>query len=331
MFAKMPVFLLIMLSIQQAKSCASKRQPILIKTALTDCTKTFTNRIASFEPLLLPGNWMFPKSSGAGFAAIYSTSTASVKADKTYHWFLHGCGSGKVCLEAKRNGWEDYYIYYGGVLFVNVVKDTNLYGGSNKAKEMEIWCTSCDPERDDLTYSDCELYTDYGGEREAVHVEVYTVIKSKQGHVKKGCNGRLRPYDHYKWRILSPPTRQYWETTTAGYNCDGLHGVPVSHTVTSSITRTSGTTQTTEVNAKISLGKKAAEALKLLGGETGIKHSWSTTSTTEAAEGRSTTLGGIAGRDVRPGYKWIVKQLVGEAGYTKIKPLVFTSEDVKCT
>ena len=160
-----------MLSIQQAKSCGPKHQQTLRKTGLKDCTKTFTNRIASFESVRYPGYWMYPENSIENLysAAIYSTSTATVKTDKTYHWFLHDCDFGKVCMEAKKDGWEDYYINNRvRSMEVRIIKDTNLYGGSNKAKEMEIWCTSCDPERDDLTYSDCELvYTDYGGEREA--------------------------------------------------------------------------------------------------------------------------------------------------------------------
>ena len=105
MFDKMLAFLLLIVSIQQAKCC---KHPILRRTDLVDCTKTFTNRIASFESGLYPSWWMYP--SATNVPLIYQTSTDVVKVDKTYQWFLHDCGSGKVCLETKRDGWEDYYL-----------------------------------------------------------------------------------------------------------------------------------------------------------------------------------------------------------------------------
>ena len=80
---------------------------------------------------MYPGRWMYP-SAEKNLPRIAKVSTATVKSDKTYQWFLHDCKvTGKVCLEPKRSGWEDsYYVYYTfkqGLTF-----DTNLEDGSNE-------------------------------------------------------------------------------------------------------------------------------------------------------------------------------------------------------
>ena len=338
---KMMVFLLLVLSIQQAKTCNKKMKRVSHiprRTDLEDCTSIFTNRIASFESGLHPGHWMLP--SVRGYRPILSSSsvpTANVKTDKTYQWFLHGCGVGKVCLEANREGWEEYYIYHSSTRYnlysqldtdwygEALVKDTNFHDGSNEKNQIEIWCTSCTPESDDLTYSDCQLHAN-GGEREMLGS--FDPTHNGWARISRGSRGSD---DMLKWRILSPRTRQYWETTVATDNCDGQKDLPAAYTVTSSITRTTSTTQTTTISEKISFGREADKVLKLLGGEAGITQTWLSSWTRAAAEGSTLSLGGYPGKIISPGHKWVIKQLVGEVGYTKIKTLEHRSTDPECT
>ena len=62
-------------------------------------------------------------------------------------------------------------------------------------------------------------------------------------------------------------------------------------------------------------------------------YTWTTTKTKEFAEGKVVTLGsnGSNGKVVKPGWKWVVSQLVGTAGFTEIRTDKYKSKDVQCS
>ena len=58
---------------------------------------------------------------------------------------------------------------------------------------------------------------------------------------KAVMGGKYGTSDMFKWRILSPVTKQYWEIVSVANNCDGIDGQPTTVTITSSLTTTTST------------------------------------------------------------------------------------------
>ena len=94
--------------------------------------------------------------------------------------------------------------------------------------------------------------------------------------------------------------------------------------MTKSITITSDTTAHS-LEQKIAIGYQATELLKLTSDTT---YTWTNAKTREFAEGSKVIIGN--GKMVKPGWKWIVKQLVGTAAFAEISTDNFKSIDVEC-
>ena len=69
--------------------------------------------------------------------------------------------------------------------------------------------------------------------------------------------------------------------------------------------------------------------LKIAKFESETTYSWTNSKTKKFAEGNEVTIGGN-GKMVKPGWKWIVKQLVGTAAFAEISTDKYKSIDVKC-
>lgn len=281
-----------------------------------DCTDTFKNRVASFEYNYYPGYWLAPYSGGFGelqMAGISWATSSEVRTNKKFQWILHDCGD-SVCMESKRQGWEDYL--FGST---SMIHDSDLSDGSDLATHVRIFCDSCNRGGlENTTFNNCEIiikaienmpnppYTKISNRRLLTDRHgVFTWLK----HGYKGDDSWFR------WRIESPPTRVYWKEVFNHCNGDTTN-TTVKYTMTTSITTSTSTT--TEVNALISLGYEAGKLLEPLtrtvGGELGGSFKWSRTHMEQMARSETTEIS----TRLEPGMRWIVSQAVGEAGWTSI-------------
>lgn len=286
------------------------------KSLYRDCTNTFKNRVASFEYSYYPGYWMYPSPTYGNKPRLGWAVPSSLQADTTYQWILHACGD-SLCMESKRTGWDNYFInYYFLDKHANNFDtrlDTNLHRGSNHEKWVKIMCTSCNPDYS-FTYGECQIM-DVG--------KKYRFFSTGMGLLMlcKDCGDS----SWFKWRIQSPPTRQYWAEVVNICN-KGSTITKYTRAFKSSITTSLSQTQTWSVSAKINFGIAAGKlinALSSLGGESSTSYSYSRTELRQSAEEVTHTLE----KDVQPGYRWIVKQFVGEAAYTTIKTTKYMEDD----
>ena len=121
----------------------------------------------------------------------------------------------------------------------------------------------------------------------------------------------------------------YWRQKEVD-NCEGIEDLPATLTFTESITTSDTTTHS--VAQKITIGFKAIKLLKIAKFEAETTYTWTNAKTKQFAEGNEVTIGssGDNGKLVKPGWKWVVSQLVGAASFTEISTDKFKSIDVKC-
>ena len=86
---------------------------------------------------------------------------------------------------------------------------------------------------------------------------------------------------------------------------------------------------------KVTVANQAIELLKnwvKIGVTSETTYTWTKSKTKEFAEGKIVTLGsnGSNGKLVKPGWKWVVSQLVGVAGFAEISTDKYKSTDLQC-
>jgi hypothetical protein len=141
----------------------------------------------------------------------------------------------------------------------------------------------------------------------------------------------LYPYDYdstpaisLQIRITSPPTKSWWKRIMAKSNCDGLTLTKVTYILKTSITHTVSTTETWKVEEKYSEGLKALDLI--MQEDTTLSFEWSKTDLYSVANEVTLELH----KDLQPGYKWEIFQLVGEASYIQIMSEQNSDQDIKC-
>jgi len=291
--------------------------------ALRDCTASFKDRVASFEYGYYPGYWLYPywpDLLSTGGAMIGYSNGVSVKKDKTYQWILHNCrhvvNHAAVCLESKRNGWDGYFFGEAKNSW-NLYLDNNLSNGIDKLVPMKIFCDSCSPGGpDNFTYSNCELRTS-GGKK---------IYSSQKGRIYDcpSCGKK----NWFQWRIESPPTRQYWATIYEHCNNGTVSSTEASISVKTSIGTIDSETSASKISAshsvQISAGMEAAKLIKSLTGER--SDTYSRTHMKLYVDEKEVQLR----KTIPSGKKWIVQQLVGQAGYTTINTSKHREHMVPC-
>ena len=125
----------------------------------------------------------------------------------------------------------------------------------------------------------------------------------------------------------------YWRRHIVN-NCEGIEDLPAVIAMTTSITNSVTTTQS--VAEKVTVANQAIELLKnwvKIGVTSETTYTWTKAKTKEFAEGKIVTLGsnGSNGKLVKPGWKWVVSQLVGTASFTEISTDKYKSTDVQCS
>jgi len=282
-----------------------------------DCTNEFKNRIASFEYKYYQGYWMYPYSDASFFGyslmGLGASNAVKVKSDTDFQWIMHDCSAESICMESKRDGWKDYFIASDQSGY-RMVKDTDLSDGSSKTFYVRIFCDSCEPGgAENSTYSNCQI----------INKDDAKAYASKQSEILWCCH--CGDDSWFRWRIEAPPSRVFWNEVYSYCNT-GDTKVSVKHTVKSSITTSTTTTETHGFNAKITLGKEVAKYAGNAGGELGYTFSKATTNMKQLAQEATSE----ASAEVGPGERWVVRQMVGQAGWTSVNTLKFKSEKTRC-
>ena len=171
-----------------------------------------------------------------------------------------------------------------------------------------------------LLYSDHKgwLYG-YGKVRYSGHGDSYILkqaAKSEQGW--------------FDFRIITPKTAAYWTKIHQQENCHSSEPIADSIKIQQSISKTSSVTKSQTKDLKIG----ASKALKILDltAEFRTSFSWEGTNIDEMAKSTEHNIGGAGGNTykIKPGYKWIVYQWVGEAAYFKLSTVRVKTCDVPC-
>ena len=200
---------------------------------------------------------------------------------------------------------SDYELHVAHHNFHDVSNQTN---SSFKHK---IFCTHCST---DETFHNCRIINVGQGSAKYLYTEADGEHEFFAGNITSENES------WFSWRITAPETKTYWREKHIE-NCEGTEALPATVTLTKSITTTNSAT----TEQKISLGVEATKVLKM---SASVSFSWSNTNTKEYAEGSEVTIG--TGKMVKPGWKWIVKQLVGSAAFAEISTDKYKSVDVKC-
>ena len=287
-----------------------------LSNAYQDCTNTFKNRVAHFESIFFPSYWLYPQKSGNVYMSwVRSQDLNNPKLGVT--WLVHDCGNSSVCLESKKPGWKNFFIgskMKHGSRKIDILYKSNLHDtvtDSNLHKK--IFCSSCTPSTGDI-WHDCKLMA--GDEW------LYTDTKG----FLKSCSDCGDPR-WFKWRIVSPPTQDYWRLITSIDNCAGKTSLPVSQNVRGFITSVG----VSAFKEKIEKGLEARDILSM-NQKSSIRNNWDTTNIKALARGRSVALGGMGacGYVVQPCHVWRLYQLEGHAGYTTIGTKMIKSEQEEC-
>ena len=230
-------------------------------------------------------------------------------------WFLHDCGDNIVCMESRKPDWKNFFIGdKHGTEKIEIHYKSNIYDVETDCRfQKKIFCSSCRPSKGDLWHN-CKIKS---GEE-----WFYT---DEEGFLKT-CSDCGDPR-WFKWRIVSPPTHDYWRLVTTVDNCAGKTSLPVSQVVRGFVTSVGATS----VRQKIEKGLEATAILSM-DSENTIKKDWSSTHIRELARGRGVSVGGRGACDykVQPCHVWRLYQLEGQAGYTTVGTRMVKSEQEEC-
>ena len=200
------------------------------------------------------------------------------------------------------------------------------YPNSYKPSSMiQIKCpNSCQPS---YTKEDTEYFDNCWIEVKRSENRLYSASTLRTG----GCSCDV-PTSWFNFRIVTPKTSTYWKKIEQRENCHSTEPIPASTTIRESIVQTSSSTNTSEIEFQI----KAGIALETLSASLNVdfrkSYSWQSTSIYEMSQSREHVIGGAGGETykIKPGYKWIVYQWIGEAAYFRLATATFKTCDVPC-
>ena len=329
---------------------------------LKDCSYKFKNRIASFEYLYYhAGNsrinqYVYPDGDSV---AITGTDIDSIKTDSLYQWHLREASTeranGKVDIALYMESMErpDHFLSATGNsigLVYRNYKDHHECSSTKLGAKINIFCPdSCNPlrtEEDAEYYESCQIQVmasapEYGSQCAHVPKLLYSshkgwlygygkVIYSGQGEsyiLKQAAKSAEGWFD---FKIITPKTAAYWTKIHQQENCHSSESIAASTTIKQSISKTSSETNSKTIDMKVG----ASKALKLLGltAEFQTSFSWEGTNIDDMAKSTEHNIGGAGGATykIKPGYKWIVYQWVGEAAYFKLSTVRVKTCDVPC-
>jgi len=319
---------LLMETLRQA-SGDEERERRNINRRRRDCTAKFKNRRASLEYRWWPANWLTPTSTIAGaglFSRVYRGTISKdnnvnrVKLDNSLGWMFHDCGTG-VCIETMKEDWENYFLepvinYEDRILTRSAQLKLHTIMDQTVTR-WKIWCDTCGGVATSL-YSNCELRTttrNYprAGDYTGVMEEMKLYLDGQEyTDICKSCG----PDTWFRWRIEAAPTRKIWEPHFTQCNCGHatMKMAPKIRKV-GAVTLTSQTSHSRSV--KMEVGMEAIKILKTSGVTSSGEDSYTWTET-EANLNSDEVWIESEKVPIRPGYKLVMKQLVGEANYAKI-------------
>lgn len=301
---------------------------IIFGTEYLDCTSFFKNRVALFEYKYYPGYWSYPSSEYLYLG--YNKNTEDAKSNTLYHWTLHDCGksdNSTLCIESNSEDYKGNWIkkvekttcstrnsgHYGAgcsyttEIYPILVEHHNFNDVSQNPRFWyKIFCTKCST---DENFQDCEIR----------NVDGYRLYTKKTGFHK--FKGAIQE-SWFSWRIIAPETKMYWKPQTIN-NCKGTDDLLSTIKLNQSITNT--VTTTNSVAQKVNVGTEAIKLLNKLESET--SYTWTKAKTTQFAEGKEVTLKKL----VKPGWKWVVSQLIGTVSFLEISTDEYKSTDVQCS
>ena len=324
---------------------------VILGTEYQDYTSIFKNRVALFEYKYYPGYWSYPYLSGPlSFVRYrilglgYNRNLEDAKANNLYHWTLHDCGNvpafqeswlvdyasdnSTLCIQSNSETFKGNWITYWWDSYnydrIRHVAHHNIYDVSqtNSLFRHKIFCTQCSTGE---IFQNCRI-SNVGGSSPIPPRYWYT---NKRG--KHLMSEQINDESWYSWRIAASETKIYWRSHIVD-NCEGIEDLPAVITMTTSVTSSSTTTHSIE--EKLTIAAKATKLLKnvVFDFKSETSYAWTYTKTKEFAKGKIVTLGsnGSNGKLVKPGWKWVVSQLVGVADFAEISTDRYKSTDLQC-
>ena len=250
----------------------------------------------------------------------YNKNTQDAKSNNLYHWILHDCGKSTLCIQSNSEEYKGNWIRgapQAGRDLTEHVAHHNFHDVSNQTDspfKHKIFCTHCSTVGE--IFHNCRIKLLAGPGK---------YLYTKSGGLHQYFEGEITSENEswFSWRIIAPETKISWRQKEFD-NCEGIEDLPAYQTLTQSIKTTDSTTHS--VAQKITIGIEATKLLNKL--ESDTTYTWTNTKTREYAEGSEVTIG--RGKMVKPGWKWIVKQLVGTAAFAEISTDKYKSIDVEC-
>jgi len=307
-----------------------------------DCSYKFRNRMASFEYLYYPGEYLYP--TGKENVGVKASDEDTIKSESKWQWHLHETFSTRI------NNEKDPALYMESMEYPNhFLSDTGSSVGlvyrtykpyecssTNWGDKINIYCPeSCEPHhthKDTEYYESCRIHI---LARAPQHGPCTHWLKMLYADKSRWAHGS-RDFDKsgegwFDFRIVSPKTTSYWQKIDQRENCHSSEPIAASTTIKQSIVKTSSNTNTEEMDLKMG-GSKALKFLELAP-EVRFSFSWQRTNIDEMANSMEHVIGAAGGETfkVKPGYKWIVYQWIGEAAYFKLSTVRVKTCDVPCT
>eukprot|EP00091_Calanus_sinicus_P008674 TRINITY_DN20836_c0_g1_i1.p1 TRINITY_DN20836_c0_g1~~TRINITY_DN20836_c0_g1_i1.p1 ORF type:complete len:282 (-),score=5.21 TRINITY_DN20836_c0_g1_i1:251-1096(-) len=220
--------------------------------------------------------------------------------------------------EWRRTGWNSIDPRHF-TTFYDLKQHREEISGNRKGYKHKIYCTSCQPSAD--IYHDCRMFM--------VRTQQYWYTERDGKHLLARDLSIGSP-NWFQWRIVSQPPREYWIDAEEFNNCHGAVGENAPAHISFETSITNSVSHTFTVEQKISIGLDAVPLLKKLG-ETTV--TWSTENIRTWANSRKITVGsaGTKSKMVKPGWKWVIQQFVGDASFTRIGTNKYRFCDVECS
>ena len=303
-----------------------------------DCSYKFRNRMASFE---YHGSFVYPIDTGLYVIALTrkEADQNTIRTEDSFQWHFHETFNNQMSndtftprsLYVESMEYPNYYLREQGwrhyvTLMYNDVADNKI----------NIFCPQyCKPVRSENNteyYESCHFHSmavaDYW---QKTHQLFYAdkgldykdfIFVTKDSDSNEDDDGR------FDFSIVSPKTTTYWQNVDQIQNCNCSEPMPTSTIIRQSIVRTDGNSSLKENELKIG-GRKALKFLELAPESS---FSWQKVNIDEMIKSKEHVIGGdedVADK-LKPGYKRIVYQWIGEAAYFRLATDRVKMCDVPC-
>jgi len=298
--------------------------------------------MASFEYLYYPGEYLY--STGKENVGVKASDEDTIKSENKWQWHLHETFTTRVnndtepALYMENMEYPNHFLSNSKVDSVGLEYRTykpNECSSTNWGDKINIHCPeSCEPlytHKDTEYYESCRIHILARAPQHGLCTHWLKMLyadKDKWAYESRDFDKSGEGW--FDFRIVSPKTTSYWQKIDQRENCHSLEAIAASTTIRQSIVKTSSNANTQEMDIKIG-GSKALKFLSL-SPEMSFSFSWQTTSIDEMANSIEHVIGGAGGQTykVKPGYKWIVYQWIGEAAYFKLSSVRVKTCDVPC-